>query len=341
MPSVRDVAERAGVSAATVSRVLSGSPHPVREETRQRVLEAAAALDFTPNMVARSLAKARTHTVGVIVHDVSDPYFGEVARGLEDAANLHGYQTFVCSSDRDADRELAYVRSLISYRVDGVVLAGGAIEDRVYQTTLRKLLTEFEAQGRAVVQLAPHVYRSPGLVTDNRGGARSMTRHLISLGHRRIAFVSGPPHIRTSAIRLEGYKVALADAGIGLDHELIENGWFSVDGGAKAVSALLERRPDLTAVFAANDVMAFGVLHELAMKGIRVPDDISVAGFDDIHMAAYLYAPLTTVRVPMYEMGRDGMAMVLEILAGGRPPSKKVRTEIVERASTAPPRRSR
>jgi LacI family transcriptional regulator len=313
----------------------------VREETRRRVLKAAAELDFTPNMVARSLAKARSNTVGLIVHDISDPYFAEIARGLEDAANQNRYQAFVCSSDRQVDRELAYVRSLISYRVDGIVLAGGAIEDRAYQTTLRKLLTEFEAQGRAVVQLAPQVYRSPGVVTDNRGGARAMTSYLVSLGHRSIAFVSGPPHIRTSKARFQGYRDALTAAGIGVDQSLVENGWFTVDGGAKAVSALLERRPDITAVFAANDVMAFGALHELATRAVEVPGSISVAGFDDIRMAAYLHTPLTTVRVPTYEMGREGMAIMLEVLAGRRPRLRKVPTEVVERASTGPPRGAR
>jgi LacI family transcriptional regulator len=305
------------------------------------VLQAALDLDFRPNRLARALVTARTHTIGAIVHDISDPYFGEIVRGLEDAAHLADYQVFACSSDRDPDRELAYVRALLSYRVDGIVFAGGGIENRAYQTRLNRLITDFQKQGGAVVVLAPHAVRAPSVTVDNRAGAVQMTRHLLELGHRRIAFVAGPPLIRTSRVRLAGYRAALRQDGVPQEPDLEAPGWFTSEGGAKAVSQLLERRPDLTAVFAANDVMAFGVLHELAGRGIAVPEEVSVAGFDDVQMAAYLHSPLTTVRMPMYDMGQEGARMILDLLEGRQVPSRRLPVEVIVRASTGPPEAER
>jgi LacI family transcriptional regulator, galactose operon repressor len=335
MGSVLDVARRADVSAATVSRVLSGSSHPVRLETRERVLRAVEELDFRPNMLARGLVTARTYTVGAIVHDISDPYFAEVVRGIEDCSQLHDYRVFVCSSDRDPSRELGYVRALLAYRVDGILFAGGGIEDKSYLAELRKLLRAFEEQGGAVVTLAPHGYRAPSVVADNRGGAIAMTGRLLSLGHRRIAHVAGPPHVRTSSVRLSGYRAALDAARVRFDPGLVVSGDFKVDAAAQAIGRLIERRSDWTAVFAASDVMAFGVLHELSKRGIRVPDDVSVAGFDDVQMSAYAHTPLSTVRVAMHEIGSEGMDLILQIRGGARPRSRQLPTAVVERASTA------
>jgi LacI family transcriptional regulator len=332
--SIRDVAERAGVSLATASRVLSASSHPVREATRQRVLDAAEELNFQPNMIARGLVTARTHVLGVVVHDVSDPYFGEIVRGLEDAANLHDHRVFVCSSDRDPDRELAYVRALIGHRVDAIVFAGGGIEDRAYRTQLNRLLGGFRMLGGVIVTLAPHRFRAASVTIDNAGGARAMTCHLAGLGHRRIGFVAGPEQIRTSHLRLEGFRRGLEEAGLAFDELLVEPGAFTTEGGAKATAALLGRAPEVTAIFAANDVMALGVLNELIGRGIRVPDDVSVAGFDDIGMAEFALSPLTTVRVPMTELGQQGARLVFDLLAGRRVRSKRLPVEIVERSST-------
>lgn len=298
------------------------------------MLESASGLNFQPNMLARGLATARTQVLGAIVHDVSDPYFGEIVRGLEDAANLRDYRVFVCSSDRDPDRELAYVRALLGHRVDAIIFAGGGIEDRQYQAALRRLLDAFRHRGGAVIMLAPHLYRAPSVTIDNQAGAYEMMRFLLELGHRRIAFVAGPEQIRTSGSRLEGYRRGLTETGISFDAGLVENGAFTMEGGAKATASLLERCPDASAIFAANDVMAFGVLRALADFGLRVPDDLSVAGFDDVQLAEFALSPLTTVRVPMGELGRLGVQMALDALAGIRVRSRRLPTEIVARAST-------
>lgn len=337
MASVYDVADRAGVSPATASRVLSGGDYPVKPATRERVLQAAAELKFRPNRLARALVTARTGTLGAIVHDIADPYFGEIVRGMEDTARLRGYQVFVCSSDRDAERELGYIRALLGYRVDGLIFAGGGIDDAKYGAELRQTLADYRASGGAVVMLAPHSYKAPTVLPDNRGGARIMTEHLLELGHRRIAFIAGPTHLRTTAVRLAGHRDALAAAGVEFDETLVESGGFTAQGGATAVSRLLERRSDFTAVFASNDLMAFGALEELAARSLRVPEDISVAGYDDVQPAAYVLVPLTTVRVPMHQMGAQGAGLLLDGVAGKRPRSRVLGVELVTRRSTAPP----
>jgi LacI family transcriptional regulator len=301
------------------------------------VLQAAADLDFRPNRLARALVTARTSTFGAIVHDIADPYFGEIVRGMEETARLHGYQVFVCSSDRDAERELDYVRSLISYQVDGLLFAGGGIENASYKAELRKTLSDYRAARGAVVVLAPNSYRAPSVLPDNKGGARLITQHLIELGHRRIALLAGPEHLRTSAVRLEGCREALEGAGIAFDESLVRSGGFTADGGAKATSELIEGGADFTAVMASNDLMAIGALSELQSRSIGVPEDISVAGFDDVQNAQFVSVPLTTVRVPMHEMGAEGAALLLDILKGRRPRSRVLPVELITRRSTAPP----
>jgi LacI family transcriptional regulator len=271
MVSVRDVAERAGVSPATVSRVLSNSSHPVRDTTREKVLQAAADLNFTPNLLARSLVTKKTKSIGVIVHDIADPYFGEIVRGLEDAAHDAGYQVVACSSDREPHRELTYVETLLAHQVDAVLLAGGGLEDADYTRRLRELLDPYRADGGIVVLLAPRAYRAPGVVSDNRGGARTMTAHLLEFGHARVAFISGPERVRTTGIRLRGYQDALEAAGIAYDPALVASGGFTIDGGRRAVGEVLERCPDVTAMLCANDIMAFGALAGLRARGVDVP----------------------------------------------------------------------
>lgn len=336
MTSVQDVAELAGVSPATVSRVLSNSSHPVRDATRARVLAAVKELDFRPNLIARGLVTSRTHTLAAIVHDISDPYFGEIARGLEDRAREAGFRVYACSSDRDAERELAYVELLIDHQVDGLVFAGGGIEDEGYARRIQPLLATFAERGGVIVALGPSTYPATVRVKpDNEGGAAAMTRHLLDLGHERVAFISGPEHVRTSDIRLRGYRGALEAAGIEPDPELILPGGFTISGGEKAATELLRRQDGTTAIFAANDLMACGALRALASEGINVPDEVSVAGYDDIQMAAYLRPPLTTVRMDMYRMGTEAARVATERLAGESADDVELPTEIVVRESTA------
>ena len=335
MASLMEIANVAGVSVATVSRVLSGSSHPVSDQTRERVHRAAQVLGFHPNMLARGLVTNRSNTLAVIVHDISDPYFSEIVRGLEDSAHEHRYQLFISSSDRDPDRELAYVRAFLSHRVDAIIFAGGAFADDTYQHDLDTLLAPYQ-ENRAVVRLSPREDGRPFIAPDNRGGAQLMARHLLELGHRVIGFIDGPPDFPPSVERSAGFEAALHDAGLPAEADLNESGHFTETGGAAAAAALLARRPDITALFAANDLMAVGALQELQRRAIDVPGAVSVAGFDDVRMASHLHPSLTTVRVPMYELGRQAFFLAMKLLTGERPQARRLDVSLQLRESTGP-----
>lgn len=337
MVSITQVAEAAGVSPATASRVLSNSSYPVRDETREKVLEAARALDFRPNLLARALATSRTGIVAVIVHDISDPYFAEIVRGVEDAAHAEDFQILVSSSDRNPDRELEVLELMLAYNVDGVMMAGGSLSDERYEHECGRLFATFTEEGRGVVLLGPHQVDAPRVSIDNEEASARMTRHLADLGHRRIGYIDGPRLLSTTHVRANGYRRGLEEAGLDHDPGLVVSGGFTSDGGSAATAALLDRYPDLTAVFASSDLMALGALSQLRHRGLDVPGDVSVAGFDDITAARYTAPPLTTVAVPMRQLGEDGFHILTRILKGDDVEPVTLPTRLMLRDSTAPP----
>lgn len=333
--SLRDVARTAGVSVSTASRVLSGSAHPVSATARSRVLDAAERLGFEPNRLARALATARSQTIGVMVHDVSDPYFAEIIRGLEDVAGARDHALFVTSSDRDPDKELALVKALMSHRVDAIILVASGLNTPGYLSELDRLLGRYRALGGVVVTMSEHSYQAPRVVIDNHRAMQSVVQHLVDLGHTSIAYLTGPPELAVSEARLQGYRMGLEEADIAFDERLVACGWFSMEGAAEATEALLEAQP--TAMLAANDLMAIGALRRLLDLGRSVPGEISVAGVDDIEFAAYASVPLTTVRIELAEFGRRGAELAFQLLDGHAPPSAvQMEHELVVRASTGP-----
>lgn len=319
---------------ATASRVMSGSSHPVSEQTRERVLSAADRLSFEPNRLARALVTARSQTVGVIVHDISDPYFGDIVKGLEDGVHANDYRLFVASSDRDPEKELNYVRTFHAYQVDAIVFAASSLTDPDYTDTLNKLVARYRLRGGVVVVLSDHLLEAPRVHFDNRRAAAEMTSYLAERGHRRIGYITGPPDLEVSRVRLAGFNDAVTRFELSAGPEYIANGQFTIKGGAAAMTELLER-VDVTAVVAANDLMAIGATRHILDTGIAVPDDISVAGLDDIPIAEYGPVPLTTMRVPTYEIGRQGASLLLEALRDGEPADVRLTGEIVERESVA------
>lgn len=332
--SLRDVAQLAGVSVATASRVLSGSSHPVSEQTRRRVLSAADSLSFVPNRLARALVTARSQTVGVIVHDISDPYFGDIVKGLEDGIHARGYQLFVANSDRDPEKELDYVRAFDANQVDAIVFAASSLTDQDYAETLRMLVARFRARGGAIVLLSDHLLEGPRVLFDNRRAVADMVGYLVGRGHRHLGYISGPPDLEVSHVRLAGFNEATADFGLSTGPQYVADGRFTVQGGEAAVTELLER-VEVTAVLAANDLMAIGATRRLLSSGVAVPDDISVAGLDDIAIAEYGPIPLTTMRVPTYEIGREGASLLLDALDDTDPVNPRLKGEIIERSSVA------
>lgn len=337
MASITDVARLAGVSPATASRVVSAAPYSVSAPTRQRVLEAARTLDYVPNALARGLLKSTIPVVGVIVHDITDPYFAEVVRGIEDAAAAGGYLVITCSSDRIAERESSYVRLLRSMRVAALIFAGSGLDDPAVNEEMRKHVAAVRESGAAVVHLSPHAFGVPEINIDNALGIASMVAALVALGHRQIAFLNGPSSLYVTRERLEGYRRGLADARIVFDQRLVVSSDFSQHGGALGVDSLLAQPSPFTAVCSANDLLALGALRRLAELGIDVPGDISVAGFDDIQIAASVAPALSTVRVPLREMGRRSFEYAEGLLRGTEPQRLLLPTEVVMRDSTAAP----
>jgi len=341
LTSITEVARLAGVSIATASRVVSEADYPVSAHTRERVLEAARELDYVPNALARGLLKSQIPVVGVIVHDITDPYFAEIVRGAEDAAEAGGYLLITCSSEREGAREASYVRLLRSMRAAGVIFASSGLDDPAAVEELPRHVAALRASGAAVVHLSPHADGAPEVSVDNQAGIAAMVAALVALGHRRICFLAGPHSLYVARERLAGYRRGLAEAGLAIDERLIIDTGFSAEAGARAIDDLLARRlepgTDFTAIMCANDLLALGALQRLHELGIGIPHDVSVAGFDDIPVAAMTAPSLSTVRLPLRQMGRLGFDAAIRALNGERLTPQILPTHVVLRDSTAAP----
>ncbi|MDR7484425.1 MAG: LacI family DNA-binding transcriptional regulator [Armatimonadota bacterium] len=308
--TIREVARAAGVSVATVSRVVSGSAHRVSDPTRHRVLAAVARLGYHPNLVARGLKKRVTGTIGLIVPDISNPFFPAIARGIEDVASRAGLAVLLCNTYEDLAKERTYLGVLRKRMVDGLIFA------TVGANTGHLRMLRRQGVPVVLVARAPDGVEMDAVLVDNRRGAREATEHLLRLGHRRIAFIGGPATLPVARERLAGYCDALQAVGIPVDPARIGHGDFHADGGAAVVAALLRRGAAFTAVVAANDLMAIGAMRELRRWGRRLPDDVAVVGFDDITFASLVDPRLTTVAQPKYRMGCLAMERMLELLGG-------------------------
>ena len=305
--TIADVAERARVSTATVSRVLAGLGH-ARPETEARVLAAARDLEYRPSGVARSLKRRSTETLGLIVTDIENPYFPELVRAVEDAARAEGYAILLCNADDDPERESGYLELLVERRVDGLLIAASGLGSRhlewLASAPLPVVLINTSAAG---IDL-------PSIHSDNRAGSRLAARYLLDLGHRRFGYLMPPPRNLDGPLRLAGVRDALADAGLDPDSITIASGAPLVGGGEASMLELLDRAPGMTAVLAYNDLMAIGALRAARRRGRRVPDEISVVGFDDVALAAYVDPPLTTLSQSTAEMGYWAVARLAERL---------------------------
>ncbi|SCL26184.1 LacI family DNA-binding transcriptional regulator [Micromonospora inyonensis] len=319
MATLADVARRAGVSPATASRVINGSSKTVTEELRDRVLRAVADLRYVPNAHAQLLARPHRSVVGVIVHDVSDPYFAEVTRGLQRVATARGKLLIICNSYRDPERELEYVDLLRGQQVAAMILAGSGYHDDSFTTRLNEQLAAYEATGGRVAVIGRHEHAGDAVMPANENGAYLLARELLALGHRRIGVVAGPRLLTTTTDRLAGLRRALAERELTLPEEHVRYAEFDRDSGAGAAAVLLDAVPGVTAVVALNDSMAIGALSLLRARGVAVPGQVSVTGFDDMPIARDVTPALTTVRLPLVEMGARAMALALEpVAAGGR-----------------------
>ncbi|MCI4065765.1 LacI family transcriptional regulator [Micromonospora sp. R77] len=332
MATLADVARRAGVSPATASRVINGSSKPVAGELRERVLRAVADLRYVPNAHAQLLARPQRSVVGVVVHDVSDPYFAELTRGLQRVATEHGRLAIICNSYRDPERELEYVDLLRAQQVAAIVLAGSGYHDDEVNALLDERLAAYAATGGRVAVIGWHKHRGDAVLPANQEGARLLGAELRRLGHRRVGVVAGPVALTTTTDRVAGLYEGLAEP---LPMERIHYADFTRDGGARATAELLDAVPGLTAIVALNDSMAVGALAVLKERGIRVPEQMSLVGFDDMPIAADVTPALTTVRLPLAELGARAMSLALEP-AADRDRAETLPAELVRRDSLGP-----
>ncbi|MBD0709790.1 MULTISPECIES: LacI family DNA-binding transcriptional regulator [unclassified Streptomyces] len=345
--TLADVAARARVSPATVSRVLNGN-YPVAASTRERVLRAVDELDYVLNGPASSLAAATSDLVGVLVNDIADPFFGIMASAAqsaigETATGRGGGEKLavVCNTGGAPERELTYLTLLQRQRAAAVILMGGSLEDPAHlAATTAKLARLAEAGTRVVLcgrPPAPGDVPAAALVFDNRTGARRLTEHLLALGHRRIGYAAGPVDRTTTRHRLEGHREALAAAGVPEGPTV--HGPYERASGQAATAELLARDPELTAIIASNDTVALGVCAALRERGLDIPGDVSVAGFDDLPLAQDTVPALTTVRLPLHETGVRAGRLATETEPTPSGEVETVPAELVVRGSTGVARR--
>ena len=332
MSSIRDVARAAGVSTATVSHVVNNTRF-VSEEVRARVLAAVERCGYYPNAHARSLASGRSHTLGLVISDIANPFFPELVKSIEDAAFEHGYDVVLSNTNYDPERTSRYVRRLIERKVAGVALMTSELD--------AALISEMARREVAVVfldlgQPGPHM---SNLCVDYEAGIEEAIRHLVDLGHRRIAFVGGPEHLRSAGKRLEAFRGAVARLLPGHSPRIFR-GDFKLEGGRLAAREMLSGDDPPTAVVAANDMMALGLVGELRAAGLEIPRDVSIVGFDDIAFASLVEPRLTTVCLPRVELGRHAVEALIATISHPEQQGVEIKipTYLVARDSTAPAR---
>ncbi|WP_030671472.1 LacI family DNA-binding transcriptional regulator [Streptomyces sp. NRRL B-1347] len=312
MSSLVEVARAAGVAVSTASRVLSGADHPISAKTRAKVMAAAERLEYSPSALARAMVSPHSRLVGVLVSDIDNPYFSVIARGVDDVATRAGYVTMLSNVDRRTTTEISRLRAMRDYRAAGVVFAGSGHVDDPQAPNLVEAVRRAQEEGLQAISLAVRDLGCPSVVVDNHAVAYDITDHLVSLGHRRIAFIEGPPGMTVSEHRREGFLSRMAEAGL-TEGAHCHPGGFDHKAGHAAALRLIARRPLPDAVLAANDEVAVGVMSALRQAGIDVPREVSVAGMDDLRVAEFV--GLTTVSLPLYEMGSLAARHIIDTAA--------------------------
>lgn len=306
MPTIKDVAKLAGVSTATVSRVLRNEPN-VSDETMQRVLAAIEKLNYEPSLLGRNLRKQSTMFVIVVLPDITNPFFAKILRGIEDVAHSFGYTVMLCNTDNDPERELAYTNILRRNGADGVIFLTARV-DSIHLLQLAAI--------KPVVLGCEYVRGLPltQVSIDNYRAAFEATSHLLQLGHRRIGFINGPDNVILCRDREAGYQMALHQAGIAPDPNLCWQGEFEYEVGLRGASHMLDLPDPPSAFFCSSDVLAIGAANAVRARGLRVPEDVAIVGFDDIEFARMYRPALTTVTQPMYQIGETAMRLLVELM---------------------------
>lgn len=330
MPSIKDVAQKAGVSVATVSRVINHNPN-VKAHLKERVLRAIEEIGYQPSGIARNMRNQSVPVIGLIISDIQNPFFTSMVRAVEDNALENGYTVLLCNSDEDPKKEQLYLDVMTRERVAGIIIVPSHSK---CCPSLKKLKIPIVVVDRKLRNM-----QCDSVLLDNVSGSKQATEHLINLGHRRIGFVGAPTTISVGADRLLGYQKALREHGIPEDNTLIEIGDFKETGGYQAALNLLKLDQRPTAIFSVNNLMTMGTLKAINEIRLKIPDDISVIGFDDMPWLTLITPPLTAVRQPVYKMGAEAAKLLFENinLEIEKPPTRIIlKPELIVRSSTSP-----
>ncbi|MCC5909168.1 MAG: LacI family DNA-binding transcriptional regulator [Clostridiaceae bacterium] len=314
--NIKDVAKKAGVSISTVSRVVNNSK-AVRPKTEEKVLKAIEELGYKPNAIARSLKIKNTKTIGIMVPDISNQFFPEVVRGVEDVANMYEYNIFLCNTDLDQEKEIQYFDVLEEKQVDGIIFMGNIISE--------ELEKRFKICDIPIVLIGADYGEMPSVTTDNVQASKDVVNYLLNKGHKRIGMITGKEKDPVvGQARKQGYVEALEASGVDYNEELVAEGGYRFKSGYEGAKKLLDIKEKPTAIFVASDEMAIGAMRAALERGIAIPEELAIVGFDNIHMAGKVYPALSTIGQPMYEMGAIGMRVLTKILHDETLDSKKV-----------------
>jgi LacI family transcriptional regulator len=309
--TIKDIARLCDVSVTTVSRVINNKTESIGEKTVVRVKQKIEEVGFQPNSIARSMVSGQTHTIGLVIPDVRNPFFSELARGVEDFMNNRKYGVFLCNTDSSMDKEHQYIDLMKGKISDGMIFTTqNNYELTPYFTDLLKneypmVLIERYIEG---------IKDIPGIYLDNRGGAKNLCKFILDKGHKKIACITGPKATTNARMRLNGYKDALIEADLPIQESLIVEGDYRYEGGYSCMKKLLKYRENFTAVFACNDMMAFGAYKAIEEEHLSVPDDISLAGFDNIKYPDVFKPKLTSVNLPSYDLGWKAAEMLMKVI---------------------------
>ncbi len=329
--TIKDIAKAAGVSTATVSLVFNNKDKSISQTTRDRVLKIGKDLNYIPNSMARSLVTRQTKTLGLVLPDIVNPFFPEIARGAEDRAWESGYSIIICNTDDDVDQENNYLHVLSKKMVDGIILTHSANRNKE-KSGLERC--------RIPIILIDRDYDSPNIMgkvlVDNTEASCKAVNYLIKKGYTKIAYIAGPLNTRTARDRLDGYKKALVENNLRYEENLVMVGEYKTQWGSEAALSLLESEQDFQAIFCGNDLIAIGAMKKLKEKNITIPDDIAVMGFDDIYISSLVDPELTTIKQPNYKMGFEAVRIMIDYLEGKEIEEKNIilSTELIIRKSS-------
>lgn len=331
MVTVKDVAEKSGVSVSTVSHVINGTRF-VSEDLRNKVREAMNTLEYKPNLIARSLRTKRSNVLGLIIADITNPYYSEMARNIESLGHIQNFTVMLCNSEGEPIKEEFYINRLMEMRADGIII----ISSKIHQEKLEEMV----GRDLPVVLIDKHgVGIHMDLVAiDEYEGGRLATEHLISLGHRRIACINGVSENYLNLDRLRGFRAAMESAGLDTDEQLIISSDFDVVAGFRNAKMLLEMEDKPTAIFATGDLIAYGVIQAAHQMGVRIPEELSVVGFDDIYLSKFFVPPLTTVKQPLYEISEAAINCFFERMENNQKTGRTIHynVHLEVRESTGP-----